>query len=75
MVQSQDLLKQIVATLHASEFFSAISGDKESRFWLTYQQIAKETDHDFLERYNGDLDVQLIFVSAVVLALFCPSYI
>ncbi|KIJ33854.1 hypothetical protein M422DRAFT_89066, partial [Sphaerobolus stellatus SS14] len=35
--------------------------DTQSRFWVGYERLARQTDESFLERYNGDLDVQLIF--------------
>ncbi|KIJ53011.1 hypothetical protein M422DRAFT_94270, partial [Sphaerobolus stellatus SS14] len=35
--------------------------DKHSRFWIEYERIGKQSDQAFLQRYNGDLDVQLIF--------------
>ncbi|KIJ57422.1 hypothetical protein M422DRAFT_130493, partial [Sphaerobolus stellatus SS14] len=35
--------------------------DKQSRFWIECERIAKQSDEAFLERYNGELDVQLIF--------------
>ena len=73
--QSQDLLKQIIDTLHASEFFSSVRTDKGSHFWVTYERIAMQTDEEFLERYNGDLDVQLIFVRDVYSLHFSQNLI
>ncbi|KIJ47097.1 hypothetical protein M422DRAFT_133246, partial [Sphaerobolus stellatus SS14] len=35
--------------------------DSESRFWIESDRIGKQNDEAFLDRYNGDLDVQLIF--------------
>ncbi|KIJ37900.1 hypothetical protein M422DRAFT_129137, partial [Sphaerobolus stellatus SS14] len=35
--------------------------DTVSKFWTHYERVAKQTDEEFLDRYNGDLDVQLIF--------------
>ncbi|KIJ38217.1 hypothetical protein M422DRAFT_144011, partial [Sphaerobolus stellatus SS14] len=35
--------------------------EKQGRFWIECERIAKQRDEAFLERYNGDLDVQLIF--------------
>ncbi|KIJ48446.1 hypothetical protein M422DRAFT_142698, partial [Sphaerobolus stellatus SS14] len=35
--------------------------DMNSRFWITYERVAKQNDDEFLDRHNGDLDVQLIF--------------
>ncbi|KAG2044088.1 hypothetical protein BDR03DRAFT_846969, partial [Suillus americanus] len=35
--------------------------DDRSRFWGLYKRVAEEHDDDFLERYNGDMDIVLIF--------------
>ncbi|KIJ28772.1 hypothetical protein M422DRAFT_94577, partial [Sphaerobolus stellatus SS14] len=35
--------------------------DRDSRFWIESDRIGKQNDEAFLDRYNGDLDVQLIF--------------
>ncbi|KIJ43166.1 hypothetical protein M422DRAFT_229136, partial [Sphaerobolus stellatus SS14] len=58
---SHDLLKEIIQTLQQSEYFAAVAGDKESRFWIETERLARQSDETFLDRYNGDLDVQLIF--------------
>ncbi|KIJ53018.1 hypothetical protein M422DRAFT_242987 [Sphaerobolus stellatus SS14] len=59
--ESQTLLENIIKTLHGSEYFSSVGSDKQSRFWIECERIAKQSDEAFLERYNGELDVQLIF--------------
>ncbi|KAG1865037.1 hypothetical protein DFJ58DRAFT_621769, partial [Suillus subalutaceus] len=35
--------------------------DDRSRFWAAYKRVAEEHDDEFLERYNGDMDIVLIF--------------
>ncbi|KIJ48417.1 hypothetical protein M422DRAFT_162791, partial [Sphaerobolus stellatus SS14] len=47
--------------MHESEYFSKGNSGLKPQFWTTYGRIAKQTDEEFLDRYNGDLDVQLIF--------------
>ncbi|KIJ48411.1 hypothetical protein M422DRAFT_162661, partial [Sphaerobolus stellatus SS14] len=47
--------------MHESEYFSKGNSGLKPQFWTTYGRIAKQADEEFLERYNGDLDVQLIF--------------
>ncbi|KAG1745040.1 uncharacterized protein EDB91DRAFT_173492 [Suillus paluster] len=41
----------------------ALKGGKDdrSRFWGIYKRIAEEHDGEFLERYNGDMDIVLVF--------------
>ncbi|KAG1813799.1 hypothetical protein EV424DRAFT_1279517, partial [Suillus variegatus] len=31
--------------------------DVRSQFWETYEVVAEEVDSEFLERYNGDIDI------------------
>ncbi|KIJ48424.1 hypothetical protein M422DRAFT_133474, partial [Sphaerobolus stellatus SS14] len=47
--------------------------DKRNRFWSAYDRLSKETDEEFIERYNGDLDVQLIF--AGLFSAVCSTFI
>ncbi|KIJ53086.1 hypothetical protein M422DRAFT_155657, partial [Sphaerobolus stellatus SS14] len=47
--------------MHQSDFFSRYEEHEVPIFWTEYERVAKQTDEEFLERYNGDLDVQLIF--------------
>ncbi|KIJ49916.1 hypothetical protein M422DRAFT_160342, partial [Sphaerobolus stellatus SS14] len=47
--------------MHKSEYFSKGNSGLKPQFWTEYGRIAKQTDEEFLKRYNGDLDVQLIF--------------
>ncbi|KIJ53111.1 hypothetical protein M422DRAFT_242223 [Sphaerobolus stellatus SS14] len=59
--ESQTSLDHILKTMHQSDFFSRYEEGDEAQFWNQYKQVAKQTDEEFLERYNGDLDAQLIF--------------
>ncbi|KIJ56111.1 hypothetical protein M422DRAFT_150809, partial [Sphaerobolus stellatus SS14] len=61
MSRTEILLQNILRTLIASEYFSSAPTDGQAQFWTEYERIARRSDDDFLERYNGDLDVQLIF--------------
>ncbi|KIJ53171.1 hypothetical protein M422DRAFT_155311 [Sphaerobolus stellatus SS14] len=47
--------------MHQSDLFAPYENDAEARFGTQYDRVAKQTDDEFLERYNGDLDAQLIF--------------
>lgn len=49
--------------MSASELFPNENPDMESRFWTTYERVAKQSDEELLERHNSNLDVLLIFVS------------
>ncbi|KIJ25813.1 hypothetical protein M422DRAFT_140334, partial [Sphaerobolus stellatus SS14] len=56
------ILVEILQTMHESEYFSHGRRDMNFRFWITYQQTAKQNDNEFLECHNSNLDVQLIFI-------------
>ena len=56
--------------MHNSDVFPRTGKDVPSRFWSAYEHMAKQPDDEFLERHNGDMDVLLIFVSAVQLTCF-----
>ncbi|KIJ53114.1 hypothetical protein M422DRAFT_155268, partial [Sphaerobolus stellatus SS14] len=47
--------------MHQSEYFARYEDSERAKFWTHYESVAKQTDEEFLDRYNGDLDVQLIF--------------
>ncbi|KIJ53105.1 hypothetical protein M422DRAFT_155394 [Sphaerobolus stellatus SS14] len=47
--------------MHQSDFFSQYEDNLDTAYWTEYERVAKQMDEDFLERYNSDLDVQLIF--------------
>ncbi|KAG0695744.1 hypothetical protein DFH29DRAFT_771600, partial [Suillus ampliporus] len=34
--------------------------DERSRFWTVYQKVASQHDNEFLEQYDGDMDIVLI---------------
>ncbi|KIJ52473.1 hypothetical protein M422DRAFT_243257 [Sphaerobolus stellatus SS14] len=65
MLPSEDkwkgLLQEIVDAFHRSDIFRDVGKDIESRFWTTYEQVAKQYDAEFLERHNAELDASLIF--------------
>lgn len=52
---------EILDLLKRSELEKA---DKDVRlqFWETYEVVAEEVDTEFLERYNGDIDIIPTFV-------------
>ncbi|KAG1890447.1 uncharacterized protein F5891DRAFT_1072144 [Suillus fuscotomentosus] len=52
---SEQLLQQILDTLRSSNI--------RSRFWTVYQKVASQHDNEFLEQYDGDMDIVLIFAS------------
>jgi Family of unknown function (DUF6535) len=50
--------------MYESDIFERTRKDAPSRFWSTYERVAKQHDDEFIERHSGDLDVLLIFVRA-----------
>ena len=38
--------------------------DPATNFWTVYKKVADEHDGDMLDKYAGDLDTSLLFVSA-----------
>jgi len=52
----------VLETLHSSSNASPQQTDIHSRFWNTYERVARQYDEDFIEKNNGSLDVLLIFV-------------
>ncbi|KAG2156678.1 uncharacterized protein EDB93DRAFT_926754 [Suillus bovinus] len=59
--ETPELLRQILETLQYSNIAEKGDKDVRSRFWATYDQVAKEHDGEFLERNNSDMDIVLIF--------------
>ncbi|KAH7913572.1 hypothetical protein BJ138DRAFT_1002016, partial [Hygrophoropsis aurantiaca] len=60
--RSQRLLEQILQTLKESTIAQENHGnDIKSRFWATYHRQASDYDDEFLDRYNSDMDIVLIF--------------
>ncbi|KAG1873229.1 hypothetical protein F4604DRAFT_1550614, partial [Suillus subluteus] len=53
--------------------------DERSRFWTVYQKVASQHDNEFLEHYDGDMDIVLIFsglfsaVNTAFIATMGPS--
>jgi len=58
-----NVLQQVFDTLRNSNIVEKGANDDRSRFWTVYQKVAAEHDNEFLERYDGDMDIVLIFVS------------
>ena len=48
--------------MHNSDLFPRTGKDVPSRFWSTYERVAKQHDDEFIERHNSEMDVLLIFV-------------
>ncbi|KIJ22466.1 hypothetical protein M422DRAFT_277093 [Sphaerobolus stellatus SS14] len=71
--KSKEVLDDIANILHSSKSFPAEHTDKRNLFWSAYDHLSKETDEEFIERYNGDLDVQLIF--AGLFSAVCSTFI
>ena len=59
--------------MYESDFFPRIGQDAPSRFWSTYERVAKQHDEEFLERHNGELDVLLIFVRVTASLTIVPQ--
>jgi hypothetical protein len=57
------LLQQVLDTLRNSNIVEKGANDERSRFWTVYQKVALQHDDQFLEHYDGDMDIVLIFVS------------
>ncbi|KAG2065862.1 hypothetical protein BDR04DRAFT_1031683, partial [Suillus decipiens] len=57
------LLQQVLDTLRNSNIIEKGSNDERSRFWKVYQKVASQHDNEFLEQYDGDMDIVLTFVS------------
>ncbi|KAG1723780.1 uncharacterized protein EDB91DRAFT_1255516 [Suillus paluster] len=58
---SEQLLQQILNTLQNSNIVEKEANDERSRFWTVYQKVAAQHDNEFLEHYDGDMDIVLIF--------------
>ncbi|KAG2352841.1 hypothetical protein BDR07DRAFT_1288130, partial [Suillus spraguei] len=57
------LLQQVLDTLRNSSIVEKGANDERSRFWKVYQKVASQHDNEFLEQYDGDMDIVLTFVS------------
>ncbi|KAG1761399.1 hypothetical protein EDD22DRAFT_779824 [Suillus occidentalis] len=56
-------MKEVLEVLKDSTIASKSGKDERSRFWGLYKRVAEEHDDEFLERYNSDMDIVLVFVS------------
>ncbi|KAJ8579880.1 hypothetical protein M405DRAFT_722626, partial [Rhizopogon salebrosus TDB-379] len=56
------LLRQIVEVLQNSTIAEERGQDPLSRFWAAYKKVSDDYDGDMLERFNGNMDIVLIFV-------------
>ena len=59
--------------MQKSDVFLKTAKDAPTRFWSAYERMEKQHDDEFLEKYNGDMDVLLISVSVVQLTHFFQS--
>jgi hypothetical protein len=57
-----NLLRQIVEVLQNSTIAEERGQDPLSRFWAAYKKVSDDYDGDMLERFNGNMDIVLIFV-------------
>jgi Family of unknown function (DUF6535) len=73
-VRSDGILQDILDTMCESDIFERTRKDAPSRFWSTYERVAKQHDDEFIERHNSDLDVLLIFVRAPFFALTLTQF-
>jgi hypothetical protein len=64
-------MRQVLDVLQDSTIASKSGKDNRSRFWGVYKRVAEEHDGEFLERYTGDMDIVLVFVSFAYLCLSC----
>lgn len=67
MLGQTETLKKILQTLQQSTIAGRVDQDLRARFWKLYKNEAEEFHADFLRKYNGELDISLIFVSHYVL--------
>ncbi|KAG1858538.1 hypothetical protein F4604DRAFT_1627691, partial [Suillus subluteus] len=56
-----NVMREVLDVLKGSTIASKTGKDDRSRFWGLYKRVAEEHDEEFLERYNGDMDIVLIF--------------
>ncbi|KIK35149.1 hypothetical protein CY34DRAFT_96621 [Suillus luteus UH-Slu-Lm8-n1] len=54
-------MKQVLEVLKDSTIASRDGKDDRSRFWGLYKRVAEGHDDEFLERYNSDMDIMLVF--------------
>ncbi|KAG1745070.1 uncharacterized protein EDB91DRAFT_173604 [Suillus paluster] len=56
-----NVMERVLGVLQDSTIALKGGKDDRSRFWGVYKRIAEEHDSEFLERYNGDMDIVLVF--------------
>jgi hypothetical protein len=56
-------MKEVLEALKDSTIALKSGKDERSHFWGLYTRVAEEHDDEFLERYNSDMDIVLVFVS------------
>ncbi|KAG1745077.1 uncharacterized protein EDB91DRAFT_1200042 [Suillus paluster] len=56
-----NVMERVLGVLQDSTIAFKGGKDDRSRFWGIYKRIAEEHDGEFLERYNGDMDIMLVF--------------
>ena len=57
-----ELLQKVLLILQQSTIIGRVDQDVRARFWKLYKNEAEEFHADFLRKYNGELDISLIFV-------------
>ena len=60
-----DMLQKLFDVLQNSTIANRESTDPKQRFWKRYRAVAEAFDNEFLARYRDDMDVSMIFVSAL----------
>ena len=60
-----DILQQLLDLLQKSTIAHREIADPRQRFWKRYRAVAEAFDNEFLARYRDDMDVSMIFVSAL----------
>lgn len=54
------VMKQALDVLKDSTIASKTGKDDRSHFWGLYKRVVEEHGDKFLERYNGDVDIDLV---------------
>lgn len=61
-LSTHELLEKILDTLSLSTTAGRVDRSIRARFWDMYKAEAGEFHSDFLNKYNSELDISLIFV-------------
>ncbi|KAG1745045.1 uncharacterized protein EDB91DRAFT_1050244 [Suillus paluster] len=56
-------MERVLGVLQDSTIALKGGKDDRSRFWGVYKRIAEEHNGEFLEQYNGNMDIVLVFSS------------